>query len=404
MTGQVLAEPPPAPLPAVAPSTSPVYDLHQCRETALRQQPAIAAANASLSAAIEKQQALDKLRFASIVQRDLPARRKQAASGVEAGQAALMLAESDAIYGVTFSYLSALYANEQREVADEAIARLKDLLEVVEKAVASGDARKEFGQPQIDYIKTNLLVARARREEAVEGLARASSALREAMGVAADCPIALAQTRLVDLTVSPEKEQIVELALARRGEMGQAAAAYQATCFEIEAQKSTFFFSGKTFAIGSDIHVYPVPQAEHNDHYRPGAVGIEMPALLAGTRGDRVHQAEAYHERAGAVVEKTHNLIVLDAEQAYLKWLEASRKLPNLREASATADKVADAYRKNFSPLANGKGTVEEVISAGLLATNAKLQLNQARYQTLLGLAGLERATAGGFCPFEAPH
>ena len=390
----------PLPPPIVAPAAqSQVLDLHQCRDIALIQQPALAASRASLTAAVEKQQALDKLRLAAIIQRDLPVRRKQAAVGVQANQSALTLAESETIYGVTFSYLSALYANEQLQVADEAITRLKDLLEVVEKAVASGDARKEFGQPQIDYIKTNLLVAQARREEAVEGLQRASSALREAMGVAGDCPISLAQGHLVDLNVTPDKEQIVALAISRRGEMGQATAGFQATCFEIEAQKSTFFFSGKTFAIGSDIHAYPIPLADHNDHYRPGGVGLEMPAMLAGTRGDRVHQAEAYHERAGAVVEKTRNLIVLDAEQAYLKWLEASKKLPYLREASMTGDRTADAYRKNFSPLANGKGTIEEVIGAGLQATNVKLQLNQARYQALLGLAALERATSGGFCP-----
>jgi outer membrane protein TolC len=405
LTGVALAaDPVPNPMPAVA-AAPQVLDLQQCRDLALVQQPAIAASRASVNAAVEKKQALDKLRLAALIQRDLPIRRKQAALGIQAGQAALSVAESETLYGVTFSYLSALYANEQLEVADEAIARLKDLLESVDKAVKSGDARKEFGQPQIDYIKTNLFLAQARREEAVEGLARASSALREAMGVAGDCPISLKDNHLTDLNVVPDKEQVVALALARRGELGQAAAAYQLTCFEIEAQKSTFFLSSKTFAIGGDIHATPVPTGENGEHYRPGAVGLEMPAMIAGTRKDRVQQAEAYHERAGAVVEKAHNLIVLDAEQAYLRWLEASKKVPKLREASAAADRASDAYRKNFSPLANGKGTVEEVIGAGLQASNVKLQLNQARYQALIGLAGLELATGGGFTPgFETPR
>ena len=395
------AEPaPPAPLAVVEPATpSHMLDLHACRDLALTRQPAIAAQRASLTAAVEKQQALDKLRIASIIQRDLPVRRKQAAVGVQAGQAALTQAESDTVYGVTFTYLSALYANEQLLVADAAIEDLKRLLESVTKAVDSGDARREIGQTQVDLIKANLLVARSRREEAVQGLERASSALREAMGVAPDCPVTLAQSKLPDVMTAADRNQIVALALARRGEMAQASAAYEATCFEIEAQKSTFFFSGKTFAIGSDIHAYPVPQGEHGENYRPGGVGLEMPSLLAGTRGDRMQQAEAYHARAGAVVEKTRNLVTLDADQTYFKWLEASKKVPLLREATVVADKVATSYRGNFNPGAGGKGTVEDVLNAGLYGTNVRLQLNLARYQALIGLAGLERVTAGGFCP-----
>jgi len=404
--GAFAAEPLPAPTSAVVPAPVPqMFDLHQCRELARAQQPAIAAARASLTAAVEKQQALDKLRFAAVIQRDLPARRKQAAVGVQAADAAVTLAEADALYGVTFSYLSVLYANEQLQVADAAIEDLKRLLESVQKSVESGDARREIGKTQVDLIRTYLSAAQARREEAVEGLQRAASALREAVGVGPSCPVTLAQSKLLDLDVTPDKEQILALALARRGEMAQANAAFEATCLEVEAQRSTFFFSGRTFAMGSDIHAHPIPAAEHNDRYRPGAISIEMPALLTGMRGDRVQQAESLHERAGAVVDKTRNLVTLDAEQTYLRWLEAAKQLPHLREAATASDRAATALRTGFNPGARGKGTVEEVLAGGLLATNQKLHLNQARYQALIGLAGLERATAGGFCAgFEAPR
>ena len=45
-----------------------------------------------------------------------------------------------------------------------------------------------------------------------------------------------------------------------------------------------------------------------------GAVGVEMPATLNGSRCDRVDQAQAYNARAEAVVDKTRGLILLDAE------------------------------------------------------------------------------------------
>src|SRR5262249_26289787 len=146
------------------------------------QQPAIAAARASLTAAVEKQQALDKLRLAAVLQRDLPVRRKQAAAGVQAAEAALTLAEADALYGVTFSYVSALYANEQLQVAGAPLEAWRPPRKRVQRSVDPGEARREIGKTQVDLIKTSLLAAQARREEAVEGLQRASSALREAMG------------------------------------------------------------------------------------------------------------------------------------------------------------------------------------------------------------------------------
>jgi outer membrane protein TolC len=397
--------PPPA-LPAVAPAVPEVLDLHQCREVALAQQPAIAASRASLSAAVLKQQALDKLRLAALLQRDLPIRRKQSAVGVEASQAALTQAEWDTIHGVTFCYLSALYANEQLKLADDTIADLKRLHESVYKSVESGEARREIGKPQVDLIKTYLATAEGRREEALVGFQRAASALREAMGVAPDCPISLSESRLPDLAVTPDREQLIALAIARRGEVAQANAGYQATCFEIEAQKSTFFLKANTFAMGGDVHLTPVPPGDNSaDNYKPGGIGIEMPPMMAGCRRDRVQQAEAYHERAGAVVDKTRNLVALETEQAYFKWLEASKKLPYYREAVATSDRVHTTVRTNFNPSAGGKGTVEDVVNAGFLNTSLKLQLNQTRYQLLLGLAALERDTAGGFCPgFEAPR
>src|SRR5262249_20655619 len=218
--GAFAAEPLPAPTSAVVPAPVPqMFDLHQCRELARAQQPAIAAARASLTAAVAKQQALDTRRSPPVLQRAPPARRKQAAVGVQAADAAVTLAEADALYGVTFSYLSVLYANEQLQVADAAIEDLKRLLESVQKSVESGDARREIGKTQVDLIRTYLLAAQARREEAVEGLQRAASALREAMGVGPSCPVTLAQSKLPDLDVTPDKEQILALALARRGEM-----------------------------------------------------------------------------------------------------------------------------------------------------------------------------------------
>jgi hypothetical protein len=68
-----------------------------------------------------------------------------------------------------------------------------------------------------------------------------------------------------------------------------------------------------------DIHARPIPQGTRNTEYRPDAVGPEMPPSLAGHRQDRMARAGEFNARA-AVVDKTRNLIVLEAENSFFQW------------------------------------------------------------------------------------
>jgi outer membrane protein TolC len=216
------------------------------------------------------------------------------------------------------------------------------------------------------------------------------------MGVGCDFPLTVADTRLPRINPPVEKSVVVALAIANRGELVEAGTAAQVACLEIAAQRATLFLTSKTFASGADIHVNPLPAGSHDDPYKPGAIGIEMPTTINGHRSDRIEQARAYHDRAEAVAAKTHNLITLEAEQAYLRWLEASKKLPPYEEAATKATKVNLDIRTKFDPRVP-KITVDEMMNAGILATQTRLQANQARYQMLQALAALERVTAGGF-------
>src|SRR5262245_66567126 len=99
----------------------PVLDLAAAKAISLQRQPAIAAARASLDAALSRKQALDNLRVPTFLQRDLPIRRQQAALGPVAAQAGVLLAEMNTVYGVQFSYLTYLYARTQEQVGDDAL-------------------------------------------------------------------------------------------------------------------------------------------------------------------------------------------------------------------------------------------------------------------------------------------
>jgi outer membrane protein TolC len=372
------------------------FDLQTCRKIALEHQPAVAAARASLAAAAARAHAVENLHVPSFLARDLPIRRKQAALGVVVAEAGVARAEADALYGVTFSYLAALYAAEQRQVVDNALANLRHLREGVEAALAAG--KTNVSKPDLQKVDVYLLSVRGRREEAVQGEQRALSALREALGAGPDqCPLVPAGRRMPRINPPVDCGQVTALALSRRPELVQAANAAQVTGYEVDAQRARLLPNARTFAANSDLHAQPIPPGSYDEQYHPGAVAPEMPAMLTGSRCDRVEQARAYSARAFAVADKTRGLIALEAEQAYLRWREASNKLPLLDRAAVGAKEVFMDVRDKFDK-GLGRITVDQWLSAGTLATDLRVEANRARYQQLLALAALERVTAGGFC------
>jgi outer membrane protein TolC len=390
----------PVPTPAaVTPAEARPLDLRTCRQIALERQPAVAAAHASLAAAIARSEALDRLHVPSFLARDLPTRRKQAALGVTIAQAGVANAEGDTLFGVTYAYLATLYARQQLDVADNAIADLKNL-EDLAREIVKGDLRKDVTNRHVEQIATYVLVAQGRREDAVEGVHRARAALREAMGVGTDFSVRLPDVSLDKILPghpTVDHDQIVALAVARRGEVAQTGTAAQVVCLEINAQKALLLPNARTFASGSDVHAQPVPAGSYGAEYKPGALALEMPPMLPGGRSGRIEQAQAYHARAEAMAEKTRNLIVLEAEEAFYRWREASKKAVLLGKAADAAEKLFKDLRAGFDPRGS-RVTLDEVLNAGVTARQVRVQANEARYQELLALAALERATVGGFC------
>lgn len=371
--------------------------LDDCIRIGLEQQPALAAARASLAAAETNRHALDRLRLASLVSRELHVRKEQAALGVTIAAAGVQQAESETVYAVTRNYFSVLYARDQEKVVKNVLERLR---------VNFGQARRFFkvkGDPDVkvtaidvDRLDVYAKLYELRELEALKGMELAKAALREAMGLKADCPLDLLLTQLPDLGAPLDLHQLTDLALSRRGELVQATTAAQVTDLEVTAQGTSLRPTFRTFAAVSDIHSRPIPQGVSNREYRPGAVGLDMPTTLAGRRHDRMNRARDFSARAAAVVDKTSNLIVLETEAAYLKWREADGHARKLVTAIAPARRVEDAVDSRAKI---GAATSEEVIRAHSLQDQIVSQYNEARYLHALALAALERVTAGGFCP-----
>ncbi|HEV8060906.1 MAG TPA: TolC family protein [Gemmataceae bacterium] len=390
----------PAAVVAVAPATpnpASAYTLGDCIRIGREQQPGLVAQRASLAAAQTASASLNHLHVPSLIARDLPIRRHQACLGITIAEAGLQQAEYDTIYAITRTYYGVLYAREQLKVAEDLSKSLKFYQDNVRELVKNGTNR-QYTTNTLDKITLYLKLAEARQAEAARGIDRATAALNEAMGLDPQTPTILAETTLPNPKTEVTRDQIVMLALARRGELVQATTAREVVDLEADAQDKLLFRpTTHTFAAGADVHSRPVPQGFMNGEYRPGATSLEMPVMFAGSRSYRVERARDLGVRAGAVVDKTRNLITLEAEDAFFKYEEAVRKLPLVTEASTAGARLSKTTRDDFT--ANSKATIDDILTSEGLAAQAKATANETIYNLIVSLAGLQRVTGGGFVP-----
>jgi hypothetical protein len=387
-------------LPAPSQVANPSLTLQACRHIALGQQPALAATRASLQAALDRQNALENLRVPACLARDLPIRRQQAALGLTIAQGSIVQAEAETLHCVTLSYLAALHAAQQIKRANGPIrSRLKDLQTLVSDPEILKRRRDVVLPQHFNLAKSFLEKLDGSVKEGEHEQQRALAALREAMGVGPDFALVLPDRDLPCPRVKPQLQELVALALARRGEMIQAATFAQIVCLEIDAQAASNCRPNmRTFASGSDIHAKPIPSGDSGGvNYRPVIVGPEMPPFLTGSRDERVRQAHDYHQRALAVAVKTRNLITLEVEDLYRRWQGKEEKEEHSRTAYLEARKFAEKLKTSFNKQMPSYPNIDEIINAGLIATQLYLEWTEAHFQSLAAQAALERATAGGF-------
>jgi outer membrane protein TolC len=380
--------------PAAAAHAPLVLDLPSALSLALGHQPRIAAARASLAASQDGQRALCSLHVPDAIAHQLPIRRQQAALGVTASVAGVAGAEYEAVYAVTRTYYTVLYAREQEKLARGVVERLSAIHDSAKRMLDAG--ARNVTSSDVGKSLVYLRLAEAKRVQASEGVQRALAALKEAIGLEPGVCIDVPEAPLPVPEVKPCRGDVIALALARRSELIQANIFVEVVGLEADAQATSHHLRMETFASGSDLHAHTVPPGIHNTEYRPGGIPPEMPYSLAGSRCERVQHTRDLQGRAVAVVEATRNLIVLEADNAFLQWEQASQQVPLAREAADAAEKVANDLNKDFTAGLNVK--VEDVTNARVLAAQARSQYNDYLYRMILELADLERITAGGFC------
>jgi outer membrane protein TolC len=396
--------------------------LDECIAMGMQQQPSLAAARASLSAAQTGSRALNRMIIPRLFVPDLPIRRQQGCLGVTIASASLTQAEWDTRYAITRNFFTVQYVNMQRIVVDDTLRNLDASRKKAQRIYESGDKNVKITKIDLEMLDISLAQVKNKKAQIENGMLKAMAALREAMGIGCDDPIEIAATGLpgdvykvkqeskddkgkVVTTYTfhrlykMDKKDLIAQGLANRGEMTQASTADEVVRLEAEAQRRIRGWKGGTFAQGADLHVTPVPLMYANHDYKPGAFAPEMPTMIVGRKNDRVARAWDFAARSAAVVSKTSNLISLDVEVQFLNWQEAAE---DIEELSAIVD-LASSLPKRVQDLDPIDFTGTAVIQANIQAIQVRAQLNEARHSHALALAGLERATAGGFSIYPVP-
>lgn len=386
--------------PAQTPS-SPLPDhplrLADCLAISEERQPSLIVARARLAAAQSKLAALESLDGpVARLRHDLPLRRQQARLGIDASAADLTRLQTENRYVVTRAYLSVLYARIQRSVLNDLVDDLKYLRERVRASVEKKE-RPEWTAATVDLITLYLRRTEAKQAEADRGIALSLAAVREALGFEPTVCLNIADEPIPQPAVQVCRADILSATVARRGEVIEASLASEAAVLEIDVQAAHCRRRPvNTFAAAADLHAKHVPQPIYGEDFRPGGIPLAMPHVLAGPRAGRVETAQNLSVQASAVAQKTRNLAILEAEEAYYLWQEWSQKAVRLSEAEKIGTRLGHQLHEQFrgSPM----GLIEMLLPESLLAAQARTDYNEALFRQAIALAALERVTGGAFC------
>src|SRR5262249_169290 len=157
------------------------------------------------------------------------------------------------------NFFTVQYIRAQQVVIEDVLRSLENGRARAQKIFDAGDVKNKITKLDVDAIRVQLAMVKAKKAAADNGMLKALAALREAMGVRHDFALEIAAVDLPAATYKvttpdPEdkagkkqlvdfvpvykfnKDELIASALANRGEITQANAANRVTQLEIQAQ------------------------------------------------------------------------------------------------------------------------------------------------------------------------
>ena len=385
--------PKPPPWKAWQPPGRPI-SLGECLRIAEQRQPAVVAAQHSVSASVRGYLAVANIhRALELFSPDLPFRRRQAHRGIAAATAEVQKVIQESVYDTTRVYFEYVRATQQEQTAADIIEQMESFYRLAVDLLNTGAADpKKLNKFTVYVLEEAIVEIRQLRDRASTGRRLAVAALRQAMGVEPDVEVYPADTKLPVMGGQVTEEQVVGFALAGRPELVQVSVLVDVTRLEVCAQGAIRHRkSVPTFASGGDLHSRMLPAAVRNGEYRPGAVSPEMPANLVGNREERVARAVALSDRQDEVYRATVALVRLEAVNAYLNWKATAERMEEAEKRFERGKKLVEESRV----AAVARQDPELLVRNEALAGKAQANYVEAVYEHLKALMTLERVTAG---------
>ena len=273
--------------PLTVVESGPEMSLGECIAVAIERHPHLKAVKASTAATEAGYRSLMNFgTVGTLISPDLDIRKQQAHRGLAGTAGEYQKVHNEIVQDVTRLYFSAIYAKQQQAIADEVIAQLEDLRDLIERILKESKDPKELALAGLTpgkllTVKIGIKEAQRLRAQSVVGRKQAMAALRQAMAVEeATFPFRVKALELPVMQQVAEitRDKVVELAIGRRPELALAAAGVDVFRLEVYAQgKIPFKRVVPTFASGADLHSRDFPQAVRGKEYRPGRSSPRCP-------------------------------------------------------------------------------------------------------------------------------
>jgi outer membrane protein TolC len=319
-------------------------------------------------------------------------RYRQAQIGVDVAELQTDRAYQTVANEVALAYYQVLRARSLKRIAEEAVRRTEEDLDVAKKLEKGGVIEKE------KVLRAEVLLSQALRglDAAEAGTSVAVAGLNLAIGLNTAAPTQVfAPAELPEFGLS--LADCLGQAIARRRELEVAQLLIQSAQFGERAARAEF--RPKVVAGGSLLDFQQSAPRGHAD-LALGYIKLEWGLFEGGRRVGEYRIADSKLRAAAASAESLADTIAFQVNDAYRQLVVARRGIERSKPA---VEQAREAYRLLRARAAKGDATPAEVTEAETALTRAEQDYLNSIYDYLSALARLNFAIGLPSVPPDAP-
>ncbi|MBD3334022.1 MAG: hypothetical protein GF355_00735, partial [Candidatus Eisenbacteria bacterium] len=285
----------------------------------------------------------------------------------------------------------ALVAQDQVEIAALSLRQAEERRQEIAARVERGvSPRFDLLRARVEVATRKPVLTRARNEAAL-----AMEALRRAMGMPLDRPIALRDS----LAYRPQpftREQVVAVALEEHPQLAAARRELRAARFQLKAQAANdlplVYLDGNYTWQGQTSDGF-IPGDKESAQSATLGLSLVWPLLDGFENRYRTRQADAAVETARLTVQQLEESIRLEARRV---WADVISTAEEIRAVEESVELAHEAYAIAEVRFRSGLSTQIEVLDAELALHRMRLELAGALYRYEVAEAELERVLGRG--------